>query len=216
MQISIQEYKKRLKIVVELLKNTPRLIQNIAVVAGKAMYAEFVQRIFNKGLAADGSPIGSYSTKPAYFNPKQKGQSGVPKPRIGLPQTRVVKGKRQPALSPIGKGGQTVFKNGRPHKTAYVKTGYAGFRKAYGRQNSRVDLNLTGSLFLSVQLATTKSGVILFFATQNEAKKARGNELKFGKIIFNTNSKEQGIFDKEMQRIIQLLIRNILDGKTKV
>jgi hypothetical protein len=74
---------------------------------------------------------------------------------------------------------------------------------------------LTGSLFLSVQLATTKSGVILFFATQNEADKARGNEKKFGKIIFNINSSEQAIFDKEMQRIIQLLIRNIIDGKTK-
>jgi len=215
MAISIQEYKKRLKIVVELLKNTPRLIQNIAVVAGKAMYAEFVQRIFSKGLAADGSPIGSYSTKPAYFSPKQKGAAGVPKPRIGLPTTRVVKGKRVPALSPIGKNGQTVFKNGRPHKTAYVKDGYKGFRKLVGRQSGKVDLNLTGSLFLSVQLATTKSGVILFFATQNEADKARGNEKKFGKIIFNINSTEQAIFDKEMQRIIQLLIKNILDGKTK-
>jgi len=215
MAISIQEYKKRLKIVVELLKNTPRLIQNIAVVAGKAMYAEFVQRIFSKGLAADGSPIGSYSTKPAYFSPKQKGAAGVPKPRIGLPTTRVVKGKRVPALSPIGKNGQTVFKNGRPHKTAYVKDGYKGFRKLVGRQSGKVDLNLTGSLFLSVQLATTKSGVILFFATRNEAEKARGNELKFGKIIFNINATEQAIFDKEMRRIIQLLIKNILEGKAK-
>ena len=215
MKITIQEYKKRIKLVEALLKNTPRLVQNISVVAGKAMYAEFVQRIFLKGLNADGSPIGSYSTKPAYFNPKQTGQSGVPKPRIGLPTTRVSKSKRVPALSPIGKNGQAVFKNGKPHKTAYVKDGYKGFRKLVGRQNTKVDLNLTGSLFLSIQLATTKNGILLYFATSKEADKGRGNEKRFGKPIFDTNKVEQDIFNAEMRRIISLLIKNIMDGNGK-
>ena len=215
MAISIQEYKKRLRAVAALLKNTPQLVQNISVVAGKAMYAEFVQRIFVRGLNADGTPIGSYSKKPAYFSPKQTGQSGVPKPRIGLPKTRVAKGGCVPSLSPIGKNGQTVFKNGRPHKTAYIETGYSGFRKAFGRQNTKVDLNLTGSLFLSIQLATTKNGILLYFATANEANKGRGNEKRFGKPIFDTNKFEQDVFDKEMQRILALLIKNIMEGNAK-
>jgi hypothetical protein len=210
----INEFQKRLDLVVNLLQNMPKLIQNIGVAAGRILYGSFVQRIFQKGLAADGSPIGGYSTKPAYFSPKQTGAAGVPKPRIALPQTRVVKGKRQPSLTPIGKGGQTVFKNGKPHKTAYLATGYSGFRKAYGRQNGKVDLNLTGSLFLSIQLGITKKGVVLFFATQREADIGRGNEKRFAKSIFETSPTEKDLFDNEMKRILALLIREIMAGKT--
>jgi len=210
------QYKKRLQAVEALLKNTPALLQNIAVAAGRIMYAEFVSRIFQRGVAADGSSIGKYSTKPAYFSPNQRGKGGVVKPRIALPRTRVAKGGRVPSLTPIGKSGQTVFKNGKPHKTAYIAIGYSGFRKAFGRQNQQVDLNLTGSLFLSIQLALTKKGIVLYFATQGEAAKGRGAEKRFGKAIFDVTAQEKAVFDNEIRRILRLLIADIMSGKTKV
>lgn len=211
--MEIQSYKKRLQAVRDLLRNEKVLVENIMLAAGRILYAEFVNRIFVLGKAANGSDIGQYSTKPAYFSPKQKGQAGVPKPRIGLPKSRVVRGKRQPSLKPVGKTGRTVFDNGKPHKTAYLKAGYSEFRKAYGRQNKTVDLNLTGSLFLAVQIGLTRSGIVLFFASKSELNKANGAEKRFGKIIFAINQFERDIFDKEVRRIIQLIVRRIMDGK---
>jgi hypothetical protein len=216
MAISLADFSRRVAAIQQLLKNQQRIINEVMVAAGRIMWAEFVQRIFVLGQDASGAGIGSYSRKAAYFDPKETTASGVRKPRIGLPQTRVAKGKRVPALSPVGKKGDTVFKNGKPHKTAYLKDGYAGLRKAYGRQNSYVDLNLTGTLFLSVQLATTSKGILLFFASQSQAEKAAGNEKRFGKIIFRLRPQEEDIFRTEVQRILNLLVRKIINGEQKV
>lgn len=212
--MDIKDYKRRLRAVLDLLQRQAELIDNIMVAAGRTLYVEFVNRVFVLGQDFDGSAIGKYSTKPNYFSPNQVGAAGVPKPRIALPRTRIAKGGRVPSLSPVGQKGQTVFKNGKPHKTAYLKSGYAEFRKAYGRQNKTVDLNLTGSLFLSIQIAKTKRGIALFFATQGEAKKAEGAELRFGKVIFRINPKEKDIFDKEIRRIIALIVNKIMQGQT--
>lgn len=216
MAISLADFSRRIVVIEQLLKNQQRIINEVMVAAGRVMWAEFVQRIFVLGLDASGGGIGSYSRKPAYFSPTQTTPEGVRKPRIGLPQTRVSKGKRVPALQPEGKNGDKVFKNGKPHKTAYLKNGYWQLRKAYGRQNKYVDLNLTGTLFTSVQLATTSKGILLFFASQSQAEKGRGNERKFGKNIFSLRPEEENIFREEVRRILNLLVRKILNGEQKL
>lgn len=213
--MTLAEYKKRLDIVGNLLKNQRFIINEVMVAAGRVMWGEFVRRVFVLGQDASGGAIGAYSKKPAYFSPNQRGIAGVPKPRIALPKTFQGKG-RKPALKLEGKNGDTVFKNGKPHKTAYLANGYFQFRKAYGRQNNFVDLNLTGTLLSSVQLATTSNGILLFFAAKKQAEIARGNEAKFGKDIFSISTIEANVFRDEMRRILTLLVNRIMNGETKI
>ena len=107
MAISLADFSRRVAAIEQLLRNQQRIINEVMVAAGRIMWAEFVQRIFVFGQDASGAGIGSYSRKAAYFDPKETSASGVRKPRIGLPQTRVSKGKRVPSLSPVGKDGES-------------------------------------------------------------------------------------------------------------
>ena len=145
--------------------------------AASTTHQLMAQRIFWTGTAADGGPIGTYSTKPGYFSPERS-----PKKFTGL-----------------GKAGKSKFKNGKVHKTRYFEDGYAGFRSKAGRQNSRVDLRLTGTLEGSFVVGSDgKSGYASGFVNDEQAAIAEGNESRFDTIVFELTADEEETFAELM------------------
>jgi hypothetical protein len=129
---------ERLEILSQVV-NDERTARRISQVAAIQVIAEYKQRIFFLGLDSLGSQIGTYSVNPFYINP--------------LSLTTVASS----GIKPEGKNGNTVFKNGNPHKTKYLKQGYKELRELTDRQSGTVDLNFSGSLFQSIKV--TESGL---------------------------------------------------------
>lgn len=132
-------------------------------------HSAHADRIFGKGMAANGSAIGSYSTKPTYV-----GSKGSPK-----------------KLTPKGKGGGgSKFKNGKPRKSRYFGGGYREFRQTIGRKADRVDLRLSGQMERDYKLSADGDGFASGFSNPKNFEKAEGNEDHFKKKIFSLGREE--------------------------
>lgn len=214
--MDLKDYIARLQAVKNAISNTANVTENIALVAGKQLEAEMGRRVFLNGKNTAGAAIGAYSTKPIYVNPNAALFALLPKFR-----------KSKPRLKPIGKNGDTVFKNGKPHKTAYIADGYLGFRKVVGRQPSAklaklggitaagVNLNLTGSMAAAFSLGFDKKSVSLGFTTQREYDKAVGNEKRFGGAIFSASKKERANFAAAANREFLRLVAKAYNSVSK-
>jgi len=213
--MDLKQYIARMQAVKIVISNTPLVTENIALVAGKQLEAEVGRRIFLKGLDVNNAAIGKYSTRPFYINPNARLFDLLPKFK-----------KSKPRLKPIGKTGKTVFKNGKPHKTAYLAGGYAEFRSKVGRQPSAklqklggitaggVNLNLTGSMATNLGLKFGKKTVSLGFTSGVEFAKAKANEKHFGTSIFDASKKEKTNFvtsaNREFFRLVTLAYNNAI------
>lgn len=209
---NLAEYIKRLQEVSALLKDSKKVAVTVGIVAGKAVEAAVSRRVFLKGRATDNSAIGTYSKEPFYLSPNAPIMLLLPKKR-----------KRKPIITPEGKTGQKVFKNGKPHKTMYLKEGYAQFRKLVGRQPDEklkklggietdgVNLNLTGSMAQSFTTGMEGNAIVLGFTDAKEFQKARANEQRFGKNIFAVSKAEANVFSAafaaEMNTIVQKIMQ---------
>ena len=149
--------------------------QNKAVVTGMFdLQADLLTRVFTDGVDSNGTAIGNYSTRPMYYSLKNK--------------TSQV---RSSSLKPSGKfSKKSEFKNGNQRKSQYFAGGYSEFRKVVGRQNAKVDLRLTGSLQLAIQVGVSQNTVTLGFNNDEQFKKAEGNEKRFNKVIFSASEAE--------------------------
>lgn len=148
--------------------------QSVSVYNGMAnLQADLKERIFLNGISTDGQSIGKYSTRPYYASLR--------------PNSQV----RSSSLKPRGKNSNKgKFANGKPRKTMYLPGGYAEYRSVVGRQNAKVDLNLTGSLQKDIRLGGSDNKLILAFTTEEQKEIASGNETRFGKTIFSASKPE--------------------------
>lgn len=148
--------------------------QKVVILGMNNLRADMFERIFDQGIASDGSKIGSYSTTPIYVS-KKSSTSQV----------------RSSSLSPKGKNSNDPkFANGKDRKSQYFAGGYKEYRGTVGRQTEKVDLRLTGSLQLSIQLGQIENGQTLAFNNEDQLSKAAGNEKRFGKVIFDPSKEE--------------------------
>lgn len=131
------------------------------VVAMGELEAEWKDRVFNRGEAADGSDIGQYSTKPAYYSKAAFIRTGAFKP----------KGKN---------GGGATFENGNPRKSMYLQGGYSELRSIQGRSTEVVNLKYGGSLERAFRVYKFGSEVLFGNADPIEHQKVLGNEERFG------------------------------------
>lgn len=179
---------------IRFLSDSKRIQDRITLVAAKEVEADYKDRIFADGKDSKGAPIGRYSTKPFYAGGKQL---------RGLP-----KGK----FRPEGKNGDKKFKNGKNHKTRYLKDGYKEFRERAGRQSGKVDLNLTGASQQTIQVGKKGEGIVLGFTNAKRLKILEGNEKRFRKNIFDLSSGEQTTFQIAADREMRFIISQILRG----
>lgn len=128
---------------------------------GTTLLSDIKGRIHQQGLAADGSRVGAYSTKPTYV-PVSKGGG-----------------------APVGKTGKAVFKTGKRkgqlHTSRYYPGGYAQYRVAMG---STEPLVLTGALRNGLGLAPTTNGFRLGWTDVKLQQRAVALESKYGKPIW--------------------------------
>jgi hypothetical protein len=181
---------ERLEILSEVVNNdnTARRISQVAAIQ---VIAEYKQRIFFNGLDSNGSAIGQYSVNPFYINP--------------LSLTTVSAG----GIKPEGKNGNTVFKNGNPHKTKYLTQGYRQLRDLTGRQSETVDLNFSGSLFQSIEV--TESGTISAITYTNDelAGIMESNETRFGKDISTVSTDERELGETAARNELLAILEEI-------
>jgi hypothetical protein len=166
---------ERLEILAQVVNddNTARRISQAAAIQ---VIAEYKQRIFFLGLDTSGGSIGQYSVNPFYINP--------------LSLTTV----SASGIKPQGKNGQSVFKNGNPHKTKYLTQGYKELRDLTGRQSNTVDLNFSGSLFQSIKVTENASVSAITYTNDEMANIMEFQEERFGKDIstVSTDEREMG------------------------
>jgi hypothetical protein len=169
--------------------------KRISQVAAFAVIADYQQRIFNEGLASDNTPIGQYSVNPFYINPNSDALVGVATSNI----------------KPVGKTGQTVFKNGKPHKTKYLTRGYAELRENTGRQSAKVDLNFSGSLFISIKVKEVGNVSFVSYTNEELAGIMAAQERRFMKEISTPTEQEREV-GLEAARDEFLAILEEIDG----
>ena len=168
---------ERLEILSQVV-NDDNTARRISQAAAFQVIAEYKQRIFFLGLDSSGSQIGTYSVNPFYINP--------------LTLTTVSAGGIKPQGKPQGNNqGQTVFKNGNPHKTKYLADGYKELRKLTGREDSKVDLNFSGSLFHSIKVTESGLNSAITYTNDELAEIMEGQELRFDKEIAAVSDTER-------------------------
>ena len=169
----------KLKAIIKTLEQNK---EEIILPALSEFTADFTERVFVDGKDSKNQKIGKYS---------ERGYIQL------LPIEQVNNGK----LKALAK------KQGRTDNV-FVKGGYKETRELTGRQNKYVDLNFTGSLFLSVKISKLGKFYGVGIAGKDEVKKAKDNEKRFNKVIFEATQTEkqklgQNIL-KEIKRVLGL------------
>lgn len=140
-----------------------QVADRVGLAAMTEMQGEYIERIFTQGLKSDGTPIGTYSTKPAYYTKEQFVRKG--------------------AFKAQGKTSSKDFANGNKRKSMYIGTGYAGLRKVQGRQNEKKDYNYSGSLKQGFSVLKDGAEVLFGQSSQFEIKKMKGLEKRDGSVF---------------------------------
>lgn len=174
--MTTKEYIEKLKERLAVLESGEHVF-----IAVSSIHADVSQRIFEGGLASDNSEIGTYNkSNSLYVNTK-----------LNAPRS----------LKPTGKKGESVFKNGKSHKTTYFDS-YSDFRKKQGRESEKVNLALNNFLKLDFTNSLTRSGNNSFVVKLKQKinyDKAKGNENRFNKKIFALSKEEKVNLYKEVQ-----------------
>lgn len=162
------------------LLRDPALRERLALIAANRVSALVKRRVFQNGTAQDGSAIGQYSTKPGYFSVNNP---GVPK------------------IAPKSKVGR------KGNKSFYSETGYAGYRKAVGRQSQKVDLNLSGATFQGVGVGTGLNGLPAFGIKTKEAlQRIEGNEDRFDCVTVTPNQQERESAREDVREELRIIL----------
>lgn len=185
--MTLEEYHTNLTSLAE--EYNQRAVEAVFVPAANELLATVKNRIINEGENSSGTKIGQYSTKPAYFSPQAYVKQG--------------------SFSAVGKTGEKVFKNGKPHKSEYIPSGYSGLRAKQGRETAFMNMEYSGSTLLSYQMQV-KTQEILLGMTNKEASDIRhGQEKKRGR-IFSAQQSEIDTYNKNVSEETERLTLSIL------
>jgi hypothetical protein len=181
---------ERLEILAQVV-NDENTARRISQAAAFQVIAEYKQRIFFNGLDTSGGAIGTYSVNPFYINP--------------LSLTTV----SASGIKPQGKNGQSVFKNGNPHKTKYLTQGYKELRELTGRQSGTVDLNFSGSLFQSIKVTENASVSAITYTNDEMANIMEFQEERFGKDISTVSTEERELGETAARNELLAILEEI-------
>lgn len=191
--MTLNDLKQRLKEVGTALLENESVKKQVELSAALAVEAEHKNRIFVEGKATNGSQIGTYSKSEMYLSKSQL---------VGLPKAK---------FEPQGKVNKTgEFKNGKKRKSMYLSDGYSEFRKTVGRQNGKVDLNLTGSTLANIQTGTKNGKPHYGFLTEKSKDLMAAHEVRFKKEIVKVSDSEVNVGIETAQKIVIDIIKSII------
>jgi hypothetical protein len=171
--------------------------EKLMIEIGSTIQANTLERVHEDGLDSNLQNIGQYdTTTPIYINPDK------------APRKRASKAKGIEGLKRAGKYGDTKFKNGKPHKTAY-NANYKALRNKIGRRIDKVDLNFSGKLSKEFGLEVKGRNVVdLGFITSYGTEVGNSLEKKYAKKIWATSENDL----KDINTIINAKIRKNLNA----
>lgn len=158
--MTIEEYQEKLRELAGV--KSEELAQEIVVPEGNELLATIKNRIQVDGKGSDGSDIGQYSKKPAYYSRDQFDKKG--------------------SFKNIGKRGEPT------KSTMYIRDGYYGLRGVQGKPNNKINETYTGSTMLSYQLQPITNGAVIGFVNEKSSKIRQGQEKRRGKIFYATEA----------------------------
>ncbi len=185
------------------------------IVGATAMVASIKNRIIRRGLATDGSKIGTYSTKPAYFTRNQFikksafkgiGQRGFKGERV-VASTKVKFNKKAKKFEKVEKQFHVV-KN--TPQSMYLPNGYKQLREIQGRESDFVNSEYTGDTLNSLQAGRSGGSVVVGFVNERASIIRKAMEKRYGKRIYSGGKDDfttyKTALNKETAAIIKQLV----------
>lgn len=148
--------------------------------------AVLIQERTLKGIDIDGAKFPQYSTLPFYMSKNIKGLKSI--------------------VKPIGKRGQKVFKNGKPHQSQYFAQGYMEFRKFAGRATDTDRLSFSGKMLKAMLPKQQGKNAVVSFNNKTEAEKARGNNEKYN--FFGISQQDKDVLMKNLNQYLDTEVFN--------
>lgn len=179
--MDLAQYLQRLNQLAQTVQQAA--LENAVVPNANELLATTKQRIID-GKDSDNGDIGSYSKKAGYYSKEQ------------FVNKSQFKG--------IGKNG------GKPRKTMYLPQGYYEFRGIQGRDNTKVNVTLSGDTNNRYQLKYDGKSVIMGMTTKKASDIRKGQEKRFEKTIYQSTKQELEQYNKNVAEDLQKNIIEIL------
>jgi len=81
------------------------------------------------------------------------------------------------------------------------KKGFKGYSKSYGKSGT-VNLTDAGTMLHSIDRKKIKGGIKLYFPNTNEARKAHGNQIKYGRKFFGIDKGQMKLIKRKLGKYI--------------
>lgn len=184
--MTLEEYTERLKRLSTTYADKAK--EAVFVPAANELLATIKNRIVQDGKNSQGSNIGQYDTTPAYYGPNAF--------------------VKKSSFSAQGKTGEKIFKNGKPHKTEFIPSGYKGLREKQGRRTDVINESYSGATMLAYQMAVGGNDILLGMTNTEAAKIRQGQEKKRGKIFYATKNEIED-YNKNVREESEKLVKQI-------
>lgn len=181
--MTLEEYQSKLSELVDLA--AVKAYEEVIVPAANELLAETKNRIQLDGTKADGTRIGSYSTREAYYT-----------------RSQFIK---QSAFKPIGKTGKQT------KETMYLPAGYKQLREIQGRPTDKVNENYSGQTLIDYQLEQRNTSIVLGFVSERSSKIRKGQEKKFGD-IWHSSAEELANYEANVAKQTEIITERIFNA----
>ena len=81
------------------------------------------------------------------------------------------------------------------------KKGFKAYSKSYGKSGT-VNLTDAGTMLHSISRKKIKNGIKLYFPNTNEARKAHGNQIKYGRKFFGIDKGQMKLIKRRLGKYI--------------
>lgn len=171
----------------QLAKDSQEILNDALDGSLNNLYADYMDRIFNKNLKSDSTPIGKYSTKPILVGAKSFRNKGQADKFFDSEE----------AFTDDTQGFRTL----KSKKKAYLLIGgYSKLRQIQGMPTDTVDLQYKAHLKQSINPKVTNERHAIVTNDTDNFKKMIGNDKRFGTISFLTKDERENFF-KDVNRI---------------
>lgn len=179
------------------------IVKVVVMPVATAVFDQYRQRLFGKGIKGDGTKTGNYSRKAIYASKDKFRNTGSFRPQG---KKEYIKGSKQKTtelydIRTRKKKKVAITKPYTQRETMYLPNGYKELRAIQGLEIQFVDLQYTGDLFTDFsKLKIVNDSVVAGVSREINKKKIKGLSKRFGNSLFKHTKEEREFFTKEAQK----------------